>query len=384
MKKRSTNQALPLLGFVALVLGLVGRAGEAATLYVANNGLDSPTCGALASPCRSISQAIANANDGDRVVVGPGRYGDLDGDGAFASPGDEAAEVNFGCFCMVHVDKTLTIESRAGAGATVLDAGGAAVSVVRIGADRVVFGKPRKGFTVTGGDMGIGTPFASDNSLTQASVSGNLALANSSAGFFLRGSGVHRVSGNAAVANQNTGFYSDGSHVVDGNLASVNDVGFSVVGFSGPVAERGQVVTRNVASANGVIGFRVGGGGHTLARNVASANKSRVGFDLSATGLVVSGNAAHGNASCGFALPFGIGTTTLHRNNLSGNDVLVLNCGLCNFSGAPLDATGNFWGSAAGPGVDPADDVCDINPGSATTVEPFAKKEFLIRTRPLF
>ena len=31
------------------------------TLYVANNGLDGPACGPKTSPCRSITQGIANS-----------------------------------------------------------------------------------------------------------------------------------------------------------------------------------------------------------------------------------------------------------------------------------------------------------------------------------
>src|SRR5512132_1509340 len=68
-----------LLALVSLLL--VGWSGSvvADTLTVANNGLDSDTCGSSAAPCRSISQAIDNASEGDTLVVGPGRYGDLNG-----------------------------------------------------------------------------------------------------------------------------------------------------------------------------------------------------------------------------------------------------------------------------------------------------------------
>src|SRR3989304_4802764 len=107
--------ALLLVG-AGLVIGGPGATAEAATLHVRNNGQDSGTCGAAASPCRSISQAIANAVAGDTLMVGPGRYGDLDGDGNFTSPGEEAAEDGSGCFCMIKVDKALTIGSRARAG----------------------------------------------------------------------------------------------------------------------------------------------------------------------------------------------------------------------------------------------------------------------------
>ena len=74
----------------ALITTLLGTSVvDAATLHVANNGIDSDTCGAGSAPCRSISRAIVNAAAGDTIVVGPGRYGDLNGDGSFGGPGEE-------------------------------------------------------------------------------------------------------------------------------------------------------------------------------------------------------------------------------------------------------------------------------------------------------
>ena len=63
---------LPLIVFI----GIVGSATSAyaATLHVANNAVDSDTCGSLAQPCRSINKAISRAHDGDQIVVGPGSY----------------------------------------------------------------------------------------------------------------------------------------------------------------------------------------------------------------------------------------------------------------------------------------------------------------------
>src|SRR5262247_2574920 len=77
---------------VALVgLILVGWHGIvwADKLSVANNGIDSTTCGSSGAPCRSISQAIAHASEGDTVVVGPGRYGDLNGNRILGEVGEE-------------------------------------------------------------------------------------------------------------------------------------------------------------------------------------------------------------------------------------------------------------------------------------------------------
>ena len=56
-----------------LLVGIFADETLAAMLYVENNGVDSASCGAVTQPCRSISQAITNASDGDTVTVGPGR-----------------------------------------------------------------------------------------------------------------------------------------------------------------------------------------------------------------------------------------------------------------------------------------------------------------------
>lgn len=48
---------------------------SARTLWVTNDGADSATCGSRPRPCRSISQAIENAADGDTIWVGAGHYG---------------------------------------------------------------------------------------------------------------------------------------------------------------------------------------------------------------------------------------------------------------------------------------------------------------------
>ena len=60
--------SLAILLFSSLLL----PQAQAATKFVANNGIDSSVCGiSAATACRSISQAIANAADGDVIIVGP-------------------------------------------------------------------------------------------------------------------------------------------------------------------------------------------------------------------------------------------------------------------------------------------------------------------------
>lgn len=73
-----------LLTCAALALtALFLNDGQAATLWTMASGADSASCGSNASPCRSISQTIANAQDGDTIYVGPGRYGNVNGDSTF-------------------------------------------------------------------------------------------------------------------------------------------------------------------------------------------------------------------------------------------------------------------------------------------------------------
>ncbi len=141
----------PLVAAVIIFVFLVSVVPEtfaSATLHVENNGVDSAVCGSATSPCRSISQAITNASEGDRVVVGPGRYGDLNRNGT-VEPGEEAAEVGFGCECLIKLNKRITLESRGGAGVTVMDQGSANVSHgVRIQVSGAEFGGEGRGFTL--------------------------------------------------------------------------------------------------------------------------------------------------------------------------------------------------------------------------------------------
>src|SRR5579872_4813987 len=73
----------------ALTLAVCGSAAAGVSLSVSNHGTDSSTCGLPSSPCRSISQAIANAAPGDAIWVGAGHYGDVSGNPSFGGTGDE-------------------------------------------------------------------------------------------------------------------------------------------------------------------------------------------------------------------------------------------------------------------------------------------------------
>ena len=137
--------------FVTFILVMVASVSTASAerLHVETNGIDSSTCGARRSPCRSISRAIENASIGDVILVGPGRYGDANADGDFNDSGDELAEVGFGCHCAVKVWKAVTVVSDQGADMTVIDAPLVSLEkIVQITESGATFGGNRQGFFV--------------------------------------------------------------------------------------------------------------------------------------------------------------------------------------------------------------------------------------------
>ena len=392
-----------LLAFLALVGPAVVT--EAETRFVANNGVDSNnTC--VVHPCRSVGHAIQNANSGDTIVVGPGRYS------WESEPGPGF------CSCVIQVDKPLTIESRDGAGVTVLDATGHPVNVVQIEASDVIFGELQKGFTLTGAVSSLevsGSGLAILAGTSGVQVRGNLATRNNGPGFDVEGGNGHHLRGNTASANgASGGFFIHGNgHHLRGNTASLNGgAGFEAVNTGN---EQGHVLKGNVATANASDGFRSSGEGfpsvgNSLLGNVATANDSAgfliassvlTGNIASANGFsgfsffqggtnVLTGNAALGNKGPGIVALEGGSGATITQNNIFGNDSPPsTNCGLDNLSGGAINATDNFWGTAHGPGTlttpqpEPADNVCDDttnHPGSSTSVAPFATKKFTVET----
>jgi hypothetical protein len=387
LRKLKHQAALMLV----LLLGAAAPA-VAATLVVAARGQDGPGCGTKTQPCRSVSRAIAHARAGDTIEVGPGRYGDIAQDGDFTDPGDEAAEIDTGCDCMIHVDKRLTLVARDGAEATILDARAAPIHVVAVDVPGTVVGKKGKGFTLTGGGTGGSGLAASTNEII---VAGNLAAFNGKHGIDAAGPRV-RVTDNRMIGNASSGcqcggnasffarnvatdngagfFTGDGSALV-GNLAMRNtESGFEIV-------ER-NVIKGNVAIANGEAGFTFYGGDNVATGNVAHANY--VGFRLFGGGNLLLKCAIVGNLGVGVLVE--ASANAVHQSSLYGNAAITglppqgANCGTIARGSAILDATGNFWGAATGPGPDPADAVCDQS-SSSTTVVPVASRE--IRVKPV-
>jgi hypothetical protein len=339
----------------ALLAGLILFVGAGAqiaadTLKVANNGLDSPTCGSQNDPCRSISQTIINAADGDRIIVGPGHYGDLNRDGDFDDPGEEAAEVNLGCDCMIKVDKAVMLVSRDGAAATVLDADQLVYDGVHIEADGVVFGKKGHGFTITRAILGL-TNTGGTGIAIGVKVEGNIASDNILDGFAMLGSD-HEFKNNAAIRNRQYGINMGGN---------------------------GNVIRNNVSISNGSLGFNIHGENIEVINNIAIGTDYD-GFTIRATWSVIKRNASVGNGGVGMRV-FEAAASTITENNFFGNDTGGDNCGMLNNSGSTITAINNYWGASTGPGADPADLACGAAFGDPIIFAPFATKEFKFNSR---
>lgn len=343
---------------------------SAAVLQVANNGTDDGGCGTKTAPCRSISRAIDSAANGDVIVVGPGRYGDLDRDGILGEANEESA----GTGAIVLVDKTVTIESSGGAAATIIDAGDLSLPVVRIIANGARLGRAKKGFTLfASGSPGVSVEGSADG----VAAEGNLAVLTST-GFSAVSTGAVLFQGNVASGN-GTGFTvaSGGGTTARANLAVASAGSGFAAGGAGT-----QRLEGNVALANGDFGFTAGLHDEVvITGGLAIGNRQGIfagsGDVVTVTGLALIANVEAGVHNQNTA------AMTITASNVIGNGAKGLggsfNCGTLNES-QPLGAATVFWGAATGPGDDPADDVCDVGLG-VTTVVPAAPKPFKVKTK---
>lgn len=359
--------------FSVFLAGTLPGLVVAKTLFVAVKGINSSTCGAKDNPCRTIGQAIELAIDFDRIIVAPGLYGDVNGDGSLGAIGEELPRPGSGGLAMLYITKTLRIESRDGARVTILHGGGAVENVVEVRGDGSTFGGRNRGFTITGGSKagllvaGLGIR-----------AEGHLAMENGEDGIFVRGNG-NTLLHCQAVANGRHGIReSNGPNTLTENLSVGNALaGFELIGGGGELV-------RNSSLSNGSNGFRVAAGSYAFIGNVAHGNRA-CGFALSGDGSVLLRNSVIGNIGPGISTDSSILVTS---NNIYGNDVLGGNCGLRNESGflegSQVDASKNFWGAPGGPGPDPADAVCDVGEGSQTTVSSNSRTEFKVKSRAGF
>lgn len=345
----------------AAILFVLAPSARGATWYVANNGLDGPGCGARESPCRSISAAIDQSTTvaGDRIIVGPGRYGDLNENGILGEAGEETPAP--GCGCVLAVNKGIILMSSHGAAATLIDArrvNSASVTVLLI-MQNGEFGRPGKGFTVTNTvDPYAGVAIDSQN----VKVRGNqlIRMGTSDPVFHNPAYGILTIDAPQAI-------------LIEGN---------QVIGWGQGIVTFGanKRVRNNAASLNSGPGILTHG---DLVGNVAVGNGA--GFYVGGTARAI-GNAAYGNKLMGFAfLPFPPLTGVVEQNNVAGNGIGPLdpgslddlNCGMASYTAGAV-ATGNYWGSPLGPGPDPADDVCGVRV-EVPTVVPFATEPFRVR-----
>jgi hypothetical protein len=335
---------------LATVSILAAEVSTARTVYVTNDGADSGSRGAKATPCRSISQAIENASAGDTIGVGAGRYGNISGDGTFSHPGDEHPQSGgpphfvATAGCIVCVNKALTIQSLHGASVTVIEGIPSTdfPATVLVMSYNVHFGTPGAGFTVTGGNTyGV--------RVDQNAIS--------SAQFHPPGVTI-TVSGNVDVGD-GTGFSFDGLEFEDdlclapvpclpqsisfsGNESTRNaTASFDILLNAQVVIGGGPVLLQSNVAREAGTGFSVRPGGQQeQGAGVTAANVSLIGnlaihddlgFDLNLAGDIER-NTAVGNAKAGFQV---VPDNTVFRSNTTvgnrGPGMIV------NFSVDPFD-----------------------------------------------
>jgi hypothetical protein len=340
---------------IAAITMVGATAAFAATFSVANDGADSATCGAETRPCRSISQAIANASDGDTISVGAGRYGNISGNPNFGGPGDEQPSRPFETQgCIICVTKAVHIFSIHGAAVTIIQGSATTPyrSNVMIFDDGVTFGRAGGGFTITGGNDNGLSIVDQLNSTRNVTVAGNVDV-NDGTGFSFVGIDFNQIrscpdgacpqtahfllSDNQAIGN-GTGFNLQVNLaaaeplIVRNNLTVGAGTGFAVIPGCDACETLDQAPAGNVqlidnVAANGGVGFATNLSG-LIEGNTASGN-SQAGF-LVTPGFsqIFQSNSAIGNAGPGVIVQFSPDFQTLQdtafasfsNNNFYGND----------------------------------------------------------------
>jgi hypothetical protein len=342
-----------------MLSNIASAAGK--NIYVTNDGTDSAGCGSQANTCRSISQALENAVDGDTILVGAGRYGNISGNSSYNGAGDEhpqpLANFNNVSGCIICIQKAVSIYSLHGPSVTVIE--GAPLTsqeaTVFINHEGVNFGADGRGFTLTGGS-GYGVVFDQDDATgslgihlkSNVSIAGNVDLGDAT-GFAFLGrqlsdsvcpvddcvpTATITIAQNESVDNPTAAFNltSNDLHLPVNVLARNNYARGSEIGFDGPggfqdasgggaVSSQNIFLTGNVAEHN-KLGFYALVPGKML--NNTAANNSQAGFWVVAGGAF-QGNTAVGNAGPGAIVQFfvdrsGAGFTSFTQNNFYGND----------------------------------------------------------------
>ncbi|HUO75698.1 MAG TPA: right-handed parallel beta-helix repeat-containing protein, partial [Candidatus Paceibacterota bacterium] len=203
------------------------------------------------------------------------------------------------------------------------------------------------GNMVTGSKVGIRLQLNSNgNTLSDNAVEDNAS------GFNLFSSSGNTLTHNFAIGNAVDGFYltnNSNDNTLNDNIAGYNTNGIHNVNSSGTVID------------SNVIGVAVIGG-MPIFGNSQDGILIDSGSDISITNNQILLNPTEGS---GIHLGGGAGTGIVaHYNNISYNGPW----GILNDSDNVIDATLNFWGSSAGPGVDGNNNANDYD---LVTVAPF-------------
>ena len=383
-------------------------------VYVQKWGRNTYNCGTQTRPCLTINQGIYraistgapySASSISKIYVGPGKYTEN-----------------------VRANKTgIRISSTHGTDSTIIEASNPQHDTVHISADGVYFGKYKKGFTLTGstdsnglfstgsygqvygnravkngvrgfqfgnssmavGPMDPSEPITGGNpsqplvNVTNVSVYYNIAESNGEGGFYFSDFDNSTVRYNEARNNLQTvgGFIGFGSGYwidmqsnndrIEYNIATGNErSGF----FYRRFGVTDQITRYNQSSENQSHGYMLMGDALTITYNTATNNADDgfhyMGYDQV---LEFAYNTSVGNTGTGvtFGGEFAAGMTSvddMHHNNFINNNAAG-NCGLTNnFQNNGITPYSNFWGNmyVAGPGANPADDLCGMNTVVAT------------------
>jgi hypothetical protein len=325
---------------------MVGVASAtSATLRVTNDGADSATCGTPTKPCRTISQAIENAADGDSIEVGAGIYGNVSGDPNFAGPGDEHADPNLGC--IICITKGVHIYSLHGAAVTIIQAIPSTPfsSTVMIQSDGVIFGQAGGGFTLTGGNsngviLDMNVPQSTFGMVLKrnVTVAGNVDVGDGS-GFVFNGfefedrlCPVPSCMSNAQITFSDNESINNGA----GFSVTVNTWSGGIVTFQNNLAGGAGTGFYVDTGIQDLDGLRLGAGNVVLLGNVASHNG--FGYNLTLVGRTEN-NTAVGNSQAGFMV---VPSGTFRGNSALGNagPGIMMNYAANHFSFSPL--TNNY------------------------------------------
>ncbi len=292
---------------------------EPATLRVSNTGLDSVACG-LASPCRSITRAVAIAGAGDTILVGPGFYADdLDDDGVFNEPGEEASSG-------VSITKRLACISTMGASSTFVRHSGAQQAFA-IRASDVEVGRRNRGFTIRTSHHGVTLTGSSGTPIVDSRVVGNIIVFEPPVPAPVTPIGIESVSSHGRVEHNR------------------------IIGTGHPCAgyvsfDSADAIAHNTVAGCGTGFIDLASVGTSYVRNTLLGNGE--GFILDGTIAAFSENVVIGNG-IGVRLENPTTTVTLLGNTFAGNRG---NCGVQNNTGTTIQATGNYWGAPTGPGLE--------------------------------